>query len=937
MSVYFFDNKQQLIKMKNNRTLMQCLQEQEITSDKSDLLKDTLTVSCLYDSELEQAEYIAVRERKSVYSLYKIQEEEIDAEIMNFKGINFGLDELSNYIVKEEQSQKQTLTEIAKQVVKATDGEWHVTGIVNKVASATFQYISVKDALKTIQSLGCELLIRCEISGTGISKKWIELHDKIGKESTKRYEVGSTALKVVRTKNRSNIITSIVGRGKGEDVGDGKGKRLGFEKVDWKTPVVKPKGQAFLELKKLTEVHGIPMKNGGMRRREQVVVFDDIEDDKELLTATYQMLLDNSRPLVQFSSEVIGASSIGDRVSIHDYDKGYHYQTRVFSVKYDRLTNKVDTSLGDNLQGSSATTQLANVQNGVSELQSVKMNFYDSTEVSKWQSDIIRGAKGGSVLLMSPWDAKKGESRQPYQMVIMNKESLKESDHFLVMNSEGIGFINGDFDKDKFETAWTIDGEFNANYIRAGVLSGILIKGNIIKSSDEGDFQIVLDGGRLSFETKTLGDDPENQHGSAIAEITPTYGKSEGSDELKANGVAITQIPGQIFSINSGGQSGSRAVVQVPAESTMDSLKLNLYGEVRVVGDFYVNGIKIDGNGGTGGGNGSGGGNIGSREDYAKNMITETFNVDYDKMYQTWVNYPRIKAWGLANRQTFDKYNNILSSLGVSPTFFWAYEGSEGYNSELSFLNHFYKNGSSSETELRRTAQWLFETSNENGALAWYDVQYPYYTSPKDKQANGNAYMSETKNGMIARVMLQGTAAATWAMFDPDGLKGNVNGVQDYADPFTHQMSLIKSWKKPGGKYGMPVAPGYQITSWFGNRDNPLNPGNIVTHKGMDFADKSGSPIFAAESGEVIASLPTASSGGFGEYIVIKHADDNCTGYGHLTTRMVNIGKKVTKGQQIGTMGSTGQSTGPHLHFSVGADLWGPYQDPAPYLGLKRP
>ncbi|WP_176717596.1 hypothetical protein [Brochothrix thermosphacta] len=52
MSVYFFDNKQQLIKMKNNRTLMQCLQEQEITSDKSDLLKDTLTVSCLYDSEL---------------------------------------------------------------------------------------------------------------------------------------------------------------------------------------------------------------------------------------------------------------------------------------------------------------------------------------------------------------------------------------------------------------------------------------------------------------------------------------------------------------------------------------------------------------------------------------------------------------------------------------------------------------------------------------------------------------------------------------------------------------------------------------------------------------------------------------------------------------------------------------------------------------------
>ena len=912
MSVYFFDNKQQLIKMKNNRTLMQCLQEQEITSDKSDLLKDTLTVSCLYDSELEQAEYIAVRERKSVYSLYKIQEEEIDAEIMNFKGINFGLDELSNYIVKEEQSQKQTLTEIAKQVVKATDGEWHVTGIVNKAASANFQYISVKDALKTIQSLGCELLFRCEISGTGISKKWIELHDKIGKESTKRYEVGSTALKVVRTKNRSNIITSIVGRGKGEDVGDGKGKRLGFEKVDWKTPVVKPKGQAFLELKKLTEVHGIPMKNGGMRRREQVVVFDDIEDDKELLTATYQMLLDNSRPLVQFSSEVIGASSIGDRVSIHDYDKGYHYQTRVFSVKYDRLTNKVDTSLGDNLQGSSATTQLANVQNGVSELQSVKMNFYDSTEVSKWQSDIIRGAKGGSVLLMSPWDAKKGESRQPYQMVIMNKESLKESDHFLVMNSEGIGFINGDFDKDKFETAWTIDGEFNANYIRAGVLSGILIKGNIIKSIDEDEFQIVLDGGQLTFERKVEGEEIEHQHGEVIASILPTY--SEG----KANGVAFIQEQGQILSLNSGVKSLSRAVVQIPASSTADKRQLNLFGEVRLEGDFYVNGIKIDGNGGTGGGNG------GWNGQYPPEVTS-----DIDK--RAWAIWSTLRGHSYSKAASAAILGNIQGESGPQMNPDTEQVGGPAYGlvqwdgSAYPLVGQPTDNG-------REYVQRLMKSANITDDYRTIVPQVNLIEwSMKSGQWIG-AIEPKTVSGFKASTSPRTAAGAFLYNFERPAAAHPER--EDYAQAWYDK---FKDLKQPGGKYGMPVGPGYQITSWFGDRDNPTDPGNIETHKGMDFADKIGSPIFAVEKGEVFASLSTGSSGGFGEYIVIKHEDGNFTGYAHMTLRMLETGAKVSKGQQIGTLGSTGESTGPHLHFSVGDGLFGNYQDPAPYLGLKRP
>lgn len=139
-----------------------------------------------------------------------------------------------------------------------------------------------------------------------------------------------------------------------------------------------------------------------------------------------------------------------------------------------------------------------------------------------------------------------------------------------------------------------------------------------------------------------------------------------------------------------------------------------------------------------------------------------------------------------------------------------------------------------------------------------------------------------------------------------------------------------------GGRYVMPVPPGYRISSWFGDRDDPLDPGNTRTHLGMDFADTVGTPIFAAEDGEVIASMDSAQSGGFGEYMVIKHPDGNYTGYAHLAERMKVQGTNVSKGQQIGKMGSTGNSTGSHLHFSVGSALWGPYQDPAPYLGLTK-
>lgn len=71
-------------------------------------------------------------------------------------------------------------------------------------------------------------------------------------------------------------------------------------------PLDKPKGQNWLEDPEATQKYGIPQKDGSMRKRETVVVFDDIEDPEELLKNTYAALVESARPLVQFKAEVVG-------------------------------------------------------------------------------------------------------------------------------------------------------------------------------------------------------------------------------------------------------------------------------------------------------------------------------------------------------------------------------------------------------------------------------------------------------------------------------------------------------------------------------------------------------------------------------------------------------------------------------------------------------
>lgn len=124
-----------------------------------------------------------------------------------------------------------------------------------------------------------------------------------------------------------------------------------------------------------------------------------------------------------------------------------------------------------------------------------------------------------------------------------------------------------------------------------------------------------------------------------------------------------------------------------------------------------------------------------------------------------------------------------------------------------------------------------------------------------------------------------------------------------------------------GGYEPMPPASGWvtpcsyiMITSPYGYRTHPITGEVSSFHNGVDLANDEGTPIYAAKSGVVTEAT---YSGVYGYYVTINHGDGFSTLYGHMTGYVVYAGQAVSAGELIGYMGSTGWSTGPHLHFTI--------------------
>jgi len=120
-----------------------------------------------------------------------------------------------------------------------------------------------------------------------------------------------------------------------------------------------------------------------------------------------------------------------------------------------------------------------------------------------------------------------------------------------------------------------------------------------------------------------------------------------------------------------------------------------------------------------------------------------------------------------------------------------------------------------------------------------------------------------------------------------------------------------------------------KLTSKFGYRNNPFGLRRSEMHGGLDFRGKSGEPVFSTAAGKVIRA---GVAGGYGNLVVVQHGYGYETRYAHLSKITVKVGDTLEAGNQVGLLGSTGRSTGPHLHYEVRRN--GELKDPQDFLSI---
>jgi murein DD-endopeptidase MepM/ murein hydrolase activator NlpD len=202
-------------------------------------------------------------------------------------------------------------------------------------------------------------------------------------------------------------------------------------------------------------------------------------------------------------------------------------------------------------------------------------------------------------------------------------------------------------------------------------------------------------------------------------------------------------------------------------------------------------------------------------------------------------------------------------------------------------------------------------------------------------------HLAETARGNASKIEKALSVAGYTASASSDNAEGGPFIAADSAEAMSSFNAEVENLdlaldqlgraKKAVAKYPLAnPSPGSDITSTFGTRRDPLL-GTAAFHSGMDFRGAIGAPIKAAASGKVISA---GRNGGYGNMVEIEHGNGLTTRYAHMSRIYVSEGDEVTSGMEVGAVGSTGRSTGPHLHYEVRKD--GAAVDPATFIRAGR-
>ena len=496
----------------------------------------------------------------------------------------------------------------------------------------------------------------------------------------------------------------------------------------------------------------------------------------------------------------------------------------------------------------------------------------------------ITGNSGGHVVFRP--------EKAPSEILIMDTPNVANAKRVWRWNLNGLGYsdngVNG-----PFGIAMTSKGEIVADFIKVGTINAEVFEtsfnayGDVLKLV-KGTLQIWNENKKIMEITK------KGMEFWNTKESIGTIGTTDSAGNPFPGASTPTPLEDNSLVIRTNGDG--KYILISPAVGKgfvlLGNGKATYFGDLDVQGTFTVKGKEIDG------GN-SGGNDNGWNGQYPPEVTT-----DRDKRYwQIWkmaigAGFTKQAAAALlGNAQGESDANPTADEGNGAPGFgygIWQWTDSTGATSgRVYMLNLMTKAGISDDPDTITAQFKLLMWHAPNGqwlVTSAYPYTWTQFMNLTDINTAAQAFVAN-----FERPRDPHPERTTWA--------------QEWYDKF-------KDLEIPASKgYIKPIADPIRVTSEFGWRTSPIT-GAQEFHNGIDLVNGNpNTPIFASADGEVIVAGDANYFDWYGNWTVIKHADGMYTGYAHQSRVDVSKGQKVTAGQQNGLMGTTGPSTGEHLHF----------------------
>ena len=334
---------------------------------------------------IKEAQFFGFQSRDRAFCLFRISEKSYDIGL-TIQGVDRAESDLHSFII-EDKRPGGNASDVLREILKGTGYQLGNVDDLTINGNMSFYYISVRQALvKLIESYACEFRVRYAFVENKIIGRYIDLNQRFGRKTGHQFEYGSNILNITYEESSDEVVTALIGRGKGEQSTDetgeatgGYGRRIQFKDVVWSVakgdPVDKPAGQNYVANETARNIYGLH-QNGEIKHRFGVYTNEDIEDPVELLKATYKELQRLSIPIVTFKANLLDLANaieqdiwIGDSVGIVRDQIGIAFETRIHKLIIDKLDdNRSVVELGDyqTLQAKDRSTRQQAIKDAVS-------------------------------------------------------------------------------------------------------------------------------------------------------------------------------------------------------------------------------------------------------------------------------------------------------------------------------------------------------------------------------------------------------------------------------------------------------------------------------------------------------------------------------------------------------------------------------------------